>query len=649
MRHPQSPAATESFRDLRGGENAAGRTAQRFSDAPGARHGGLTRNLLLLSLALALGPLLVVTLLVYQQARSNYSSLVNAQLNSLSITKESQLDQWANQQVAELTDLAAAPELQQAVESRLAGVDSPSLGAALERFAVNHPAFASVLLVRAEDGEVLAASNDGRDWRGRSLASETFFEPLRYEPMFVPPQYNPALLVDTVTLLASAPVISPNRGTGALLLGILHDEPLLKIIAPAPGLGVTGQAYAVTRDGYQLGRFITSISTRVDSEGVRRAVQQNADGNAEYLNPTGEWVVGRYNWLDQYQLALLVEQHSAEAFAPLQQTALILAGATLLAALFSLGVALLFTRRLTAPIRALTAGATRIAGGDLDARVEVQRDDELGVLAAAFNRMSDDLQITYRSLRSTSEARARQLAAAADISRAAVANQGLEPLLARVVDVIRERFGCERVAVILLEETGAAIVQEAAGSWMRPKGSRALLGSSTVVGQAIVSLAPRIVNDVAADSTLELEERLADVRTAAAFPLRVGERVTGALELQSERYNALSPADAETLQILADQIAVAVENDRLLSRQKRVLQLEDLTLALTNKIHQSLKPETILESAALELGRALGAQRAVVKLFGDDAPLRGARERNSSSEAQVSLAPAPRDGSDNGR
>jgi nitrate/nitrite-specific signal transduction histidine kinase len=39
------------------------------------------------------------------------------------------------------------------------------------------------------------------------------------------------------------------------------------------------------------------------------------------------------------------------------------------------------------PLRALTATTSKIAGGDLDARAEVNSEDEVGILAAEYNRM----------------------------------------------------------------------------------------------------------------------------------------------------------------------------------------------------------------------------------------------------------------------
>lgn len=54
----------------------------------------------------------------------------------------------------------------------------------------------------------------------------------------------------------------------------------------------------------------------------------------------------------------------------------------------------IFIRRLTSPIKNLTRGTERIARGDLGCRVETHSKDELGRLAASFNRMAENLRKT---------------------------------------------------------------------------------------------------------------------------------------------------------------------------------------------------------------------------------------------------------------
>ena len=64
---------------------------------------------------------------------------------------------------------------------------------------------------------------------------------------------------------------------------------------------------------------------------------------------------------------------------------------TLLILLASSWTGLYLARRVTVPIQALAEGTRRISGGDLAHRVDVEADDELGVLVDSFNRMTGEL------------------------------------------------------------------------------------------------------------------------------------------------------------------------------------------------------------------------------------------------------------------
>ena len=71
---------------------------------------------------------------------------------------------------------------------------------------------------------------------------------------------------------------------------------------------------------------------------------------------------------------------------------------TLLILLASSWTGLYLARRVTVPIQALADGTRRISGGDLSYRVDVEADDELGVLVDSFNRMTEELESNKEQL-----------------------------------------------------------------------------------------------------------------------------------------------------------------------------------------------------------------------------------------------------------
>jgi len=58
----------------------------------------------------------------------------------------------------------------------------------------------------------------------------------------------------------------------------------------------------------------------------------------------------------------------------------------------SLALLVYLAHRVSRPIHQLTAGLSKLAAGDLNARVQERRDDEIGRAIQAFNHMADKLQ-----------------------------------------------------------------------------------------------------------------------------------------------------------------------------------------------------------------------------------------------------------------
>jgi two-component system nitrogen regulation sensor histidine kinase NtrY len=143
---------------------------------------------------------------------------------------------------------------------------------------------------------------------------------------------------------------------------------------------------------------------------------------------------------------------------------------TLVILLASSWVGLYLARRITVPILALAEGTRRISGGDLHYRVDVQADDELGILVDSFNRMTGELadnkdRLEHGNLELTLS---NQRLAAERALIAAV----LQSVAAGVVSIDSEGriFTCNEAALRLLrqreEEVVGRPVQEA---WADPE------------------------------------------------------------------------------------------------------------------------------------------------------------------------------------
>lgn len=180
------------------------------------------------------------------------------------------------------------------------------------------------------------------------------------------------------------------------------------------------------------------------------------------------------------------------------------------------------------------------------------------------------------------EHRSMQLEAAAEVARDATTTRKLDDLLSRAVSLIRDRFGFYHAGIFLVDERSEYAVLRAAtgeaGRQMLEQGHRLKVGEVGIVGHVIASGQPRIVLDVGADAVHFENPLLPETRSEMALPLWVGKQVIGALNVQSREEAAFDDDDVAVLQTMADQLAVAIENARLLHEmQQTVRELEVTT------------------------------------------------------------------------
>ena len=591
--------------------------------SPERARGGMARYLLVALLPLVLGPLITVAVLLFRQAQADLTRQATAQLNSLSTTKRSLVEQWMAAHVADVSNLADAGDVLSGVQA-VVGLSSSmpiDLEARFEYFLANprNSNYEGLLLVNMANDTVVVATTNYKHLLGQQpFADKDFYRQGQASAVAAFPPFDPVLDPDTINLFAAAPVVDPQQGPIAVLVGIVGARRLAVLIAPVPGLGTDSRAYMITSDGYELGVPVANQPAKPASRGIQLSLVDHNTGAEVYAAPSGQQVLGSYTWLSRQSLALLVEQDVQDAYAALSGATTIFADVMAVAAIISVLAVFFFTRALTGPIQNLSDGVLRMASGDLNTTVRIERTDEIGLLAQSFNTMVAQLRDLYRDLEGQVEHRTRQLATAAEVGRAASSILSIDELLRKTVDLVRDRFGYYHVSIFLLDEAKEyAILRESTGevgARLKSRGHKLAVGLNSIIGWVTLNGQPRVSSEVGADPVHFRNELLPETRAEAAVPIKVGERILGALDVQSREANAFAAADINALQILADQIAVALENVRLFERQQRVMNLEHVVATLTAKIYQSPNIDVILDNAATELGRALSARKVVVRL-----------------------------------
>lgn len=186
------------------------------------------------------------------------------------------------------------------------------------------------------------------------------------------------------------------------------------------------------------------------------------------------------------------------------------------------------------------------------------------------------LQTSETQLKTTVERRLVQLRTAALVAQQAVALRDLTELLDQTAELISEKFGFYHVGIFLIDANGEYAVLQAAnspgGQRMLSRGHRLKVGELGIVGYVAARGEARIALDVGQDAVYFNNPDLPETRSEMALPLKVGTHIIGVLDVQSQAPAAFNEEDAVTLQIMADSLAIAIENSRLFTQTQMNLE-----------------------------------------------------------------------------
>ncbi len=532
------------------------------------QRGSLRVRLTALMLSIALPILVSVVLLLINQARALLEQTEFRRLEAINRSLVVHTDSWLNFNIGALEQLTE--------DSQIILMDQRAQAPVLRAVAAAYPHISLVSTVDATGMNV--ARSDTRlplDYSSR----QWFLEILAGEPGAF--QVLASRSLGRTALVIALPIRDTNeRLLGAVMMEIALTDIVRELQLPPVGEG--GIVYLVDSEDNVVAHPDTTFIARVNriSNPAVDLLRAGERGDVRF-DWSGELWWGHINALDN-GWGVVVQQPEAEIMASLQQfrqiTLVILgAGAALIFVFLGLAV-----RQAFAPIIQLTETAIAIAEGDITRTAPVQSADEIGTLAEAFNSMTAQLRESIASLEHRVadrtrelERRAEYLAVTAGVSRVVASILDVDDLLERVVTLISERFDFYHTGIFLLDVAGEwavlRTVSSEGGRRMLERGHRLRVGEQGIVGYVSGTGRPRIALDVDEDTVWVENPDLPLTRSEMALPLVIGEQVIGVLDVQSTEAEAFTMEDVTTLQILADQIAVAIQNARLFRESQQSL------------------------------------------------------------------------------
>lgn len=187
-----------------------------------------------------------------------------------------------------------------------------------------------------------------------------------------------------------------------------------------------------------------------------------------------------------------------------------------------------------------------------------------------------------QEIRDSLERRGRQVQLSTQVAQEIAAAANLEDLYQRIVTQVKEQFGYYHAQLLqynpALDTLDLVVGYGEVGDKMLalhhsiPMGI-GLIGTAASTGQSVLRA------DVSTDASWQTNNLLPDTKGELVVPIKLGERVLGVLDVQSDTVGALTPDDQLVLEGLCGQIAIAIGNTLL--RQEMEVRIQELN-ALQN-------------------------------------------------------------------
>jgi GAF domain-containing protein len=241
----------------------------------------------------------------------------------------------------------------------------------------------------------------------------------------------------------------------------------------------------------------------------------------------------------------------------------------------SLGAVLayLISRTVSAPLRNLIESFKAVEAGDLSQRAAITATDEIATVAMHFNRMVASLSELQGNLEKQVQERTRLLKATNDIAKVSSSILDPDELLARVINLFTEQFNYYYASIYLLDPSEKwAELKEAtgeAGKVLKQNHHRLELSGKSMVATCIRERMPRIAQNTSEEKQRMENPLLPYTRSEIALPLVAGDRVLGALNVQSTRSADFGTQVIETMQNMIAQVAIALENAHLFQEARQ--------------------------------------------------------------------------------
>ncbi len=391
-------------------------------------------RLIFLLIVFTLLPFVLLRVVAYPRIQADLQEILIRDLDSIVHKQADLVTQWMYERIRNAGVIAENPFMIKCAEITKDDTDYPDVVHYLE--SVKNKYCYKGILVSNKKGLVTIATAE--ESVGSDISSMDYFKRAVQGHTFVSgiiPSEIPLTneLGEKEPGMPSMFISTPLRNRYGIVAGIVAirvDVKALNDLMLSLKLGKTGETYLVNKDGLMLteSRFASDLKdmglikrrcalelklinreTGEFTAGVKQCISGKSGFDAKgYRDYRGIAVLGVWRWLPEFNWGVMAEIDRDEGYGPAYNLNYIVSSVLIIMAFPIVIIAYFIGKKTSIPIIKLTEVTKKIALGDLTQRVDIQRKDEIGILAKSFNTMAKSLEEKTEAL-ANSEKRYREL------------------------------------------------------------------------------------------------------------------------------------------------------------------------------------------------------------------------------------------------
>jgi GAF domain-containing protein/anti-sigma regulatory factor (Ser/Thr protein kinase) len=216
--------------------------------------------------------------------------------------------------------------------------------------------------------------------------------------------------------------------------------------------------------------------------------------------------------------------------------------------------------------------------------------DEIDVFTAQIFANQLAVAIENARLFEGEERRLDQMRAINELGVKVSSVLSIDELLPFAVNLVQDAFDYYSVVIALIDDDSNRLVFKAgAGGFVEapPLGRSMGLDDNSMSSWVARTGQILLANDVSKEPRYKASDVITETKAELTVPIIIGDSVLGILDIQSRELNSFSDADVSTAQILANQIAVAIENARLFEESQDMAVLGERN-RMAREMHDTL-------------------------------------------------------------